>query len=163
MLKQPTEKEIETLKNLIRVRQDYDAFCRYQKKLKLKYGFEPIANLLVGDPNLFWELHQILHRWMWEDFDRVVQPKAEELVFGKFVEWGFKPGRDFSIGTHNGERAYWFSDRLREYLEAEGFLGLEEYASSVAVPNPIEQLDRHFLEMANALDEATQKDKDDEL
>lgn len=145
--KQPTEKEIDTFKNLIRVRQDYDAFCRYRDKLELKYGSKPIDNLLTDDPELFWEYRQILPRQMREELDRIVQPKAEELMFGQFAEWGFEPGMDFSIGTHNGNRAFWFSDRLRERLEAEGFPieeALKKRPATATISDPIDQLDRHL-------------------
>lgn len=143
--KHPTEKEIATFKNLIR-RKDYDAFCRYRDKLELEYGSKPIDNLLSGDPELFWEYRQILPRQLREELDQIVQPKAEAMMFQQFAEWGFQPGTDFSIGSHNGNRAFWFSDRLRDHLQTEGF-PIEELMSKQSpaiVPDPVEQLDEHL-------------------
>lgn len=145
--KQPTEKEIDTFKNLIRVRQDYDAFCRYRDKLELKYGSKPIDNLLTDDPELFWEYREILPNQIREKLDRIVQPKAEEFMFGQFAEWGFEPGKDFSIGTHKGNRAFWLSERLRQRLEAEGFPieeVLKKQPANTTIPDPIGQLDQHL-------------------
>lgn len=144
--KRPSEKEIATFKSLIRVSKDYDAFCRYRDKLELKYGSKPINNLLADDPELFWEYRQILPRQVREKLDQIVQPKAEALMFQQFAEWGFEPGIDFSISNHNGSRAFWFSDRLREHLETEGF-PIEELLSSqssATVPDPVDQLDDHL-------------------
>ena len=143
--KSPTEKEVATFKSLIR-RKDYYAFCRYRDKLQLKYGSKSIDNLLADDPELFWEFRQMLPPEIREKINRILQPKAEELMFGQFAEWGFEPGTDFSIGDHNGSRAFWFSDRLRDHLESEGFPVKELMSKQPPeiVPDPVEQLDEHL-------------------
>ncbi|MDY6941336.1 MAG: hypothetical protein SWY16_27230 [Cyanobacteriota bacterium] len=147
--KQPTSKEIERFKNIVRVRKDYWASWQYRDKLVQKYGAEPVESFIADDPELFLDLREIMPPQMREKLDATVQPKAEAVMFEQFVRWGFEPGKDFNIGRDdNGQKCYFYSNALVERMEAEGFPMREALKRSPAVSvtpkNPFEQLDKHL-------------------
>lgn len=146
--KRPTEREIATLKSLIRVRKDYWAACAYRDKLTFKYGKEyAIDEVIADDPQLFKDYRDIMPPDLRQKLDDIILPKAQEMMFQQFAEWGFTPGEDFSLGTQGGKSAVFIGSRLQDRMAAEGFdiaSALKEYGVPADETDPVAQLNGHL-------------------
>jgi hypothetical protein len=144
--KRPTEREIATLKALIRIRKDYESACAYRDKLVRKYGKERVIDeILTDDPQLFADYRNIMPQPLREKLDEFILPKAQEIMFQQFAEWGFEPGKDFSLGVQDGKQAMWIGEKIQARMEADGFpirKELEKYG--IEQPDPATQLDKHL-------------------
>lgn len=145
--KRPTQKEIDAYKGIIRNRKDYQAANDYRDKLAQKYGASAADEIMASDPDLFCDYRAIMPPKLREELDRIILPKAQELMFAQFAEWGFEPGKDFSLGSKDGKQAMWIGERVQDRLVAYGFPireEIEKFGSRVETPDPRLQLDEHL-------------------